>query len=311
MGIEIYHYESSEKFYLRKEIIGDTKSYVGLPANSTDIKPPEYLEGHIPVFNGENWDIVEDIFWRPKVIELNYNAGRLRSTYKPISFSLFKHFPSYPSMPKLCNSLQVVMAISQKIKIIHQLFENLCNNHSACLKPENIIIDGSNNDNFCCSPSLIYKYRFEIESMVYAMKRVIDSLAQLTYLLTNYDDFDKNRRIPFDGIGKIFAEDTPYAEVRMILIGDDENFKTDSTGFLKIINDLFNSFKHSLMHDETYSLFCKEVPSIVSYQVKYNNHNKTIYYHNHNAYHIIMGFQDTIQRILNNQKEYISNKKSV
>ncbi len=58
------------------------------------------------------------------------------------------------------------------------------------------------------------------------------------------------------------------------------------------------------MHDESYPLISREIPTITSYQAKKNGHNNEIIYHNHKSYHLMMGFQDTVIRILKNQNIY-------
>lgn len=76
----------------------------------------------------------------------------------------------------------------------------------------------------------------------------------------------------------------------------------ETTGFIATINSLFNSFKHCLMHEESCMPMGADTPIIVSYHAKNNNHNNEIVYHNHNAFHIMMGFQDNVMRIIRNQK---------
>lgn len=193
--VEIFHYESIHKFYLSSEVLEDQRPSIGLPANSTDLSPTfeKVPIGFIPVFDGEEWNIMPDTFWRPKYIEINYDAGRNAETYVPLHLSLYSQFSiCYPTMGMLCN-------------------------------------------------------------------------------------------------------------IEKIIIGDGVDYQKDSAKFLKIFNDLFHSFKHSLIHDESYQLMCPDTPAITSYQAKNNNHNNEIIYHNHNhnhnLYHIMMGFQDNVLRI--------------
>src|SRR5260221_12427566 len=105
--IKIYHYEGTYKFFIREEVIQDRPIGVGLPANSTSIRPPieSCSKKQIPVFNGVNWDIVEDTFWRPKYVEHNYDAGRKMDTYKPLTLTIINGvFPVYNDIPMLYNT---------------------------------------------------------------------------------------------------------------------------------------------------------------------------------------------------------------
>lgn len=291
----IYHYQAYYKFFLQKEEINERPYGVGLPAHSTDIPPPleNCQENQIPIFENGYWKIVEDNFWRPSRDEVNYDAGRSMSSYSSLNLNCIDTiFPIYPSMPMLCNSQLIVMAICEKNNLIHKKFEKLLSKYKDVFKSELI--------------KHLYELKLESESIIYLMRRVLDSLVQLTYLLTSFDEFLKTKIIKFNEIGKFTRLENSNLDIEKIIIGDKNCYKSDNTDFLYIINSLFNSYKHSLMHDESYKLLCKDFPTFVSLQVKKNNHNDNIIYHNHNAYHIMMGYQDTIKRILKNQHKYLS-----
>lgn len=298
----IYHYEAHYKFFLCKEEITERQQGVGLPAHSTEIPPPidNCQENQIPVFENGNWKIVEDNFWRPTTTELNYDAGRPVSSYKPDLFnSLGIQFPKYPSMPMLCNSQRVVMAICEKNNFIHKKFEALLSQHKKMLESYSVML-----------PSTLFELKLESESMIFLMKRVLDSLVQLTYLLTSFPEFLETKQIQFNEIGKFVTIENPKLEIQKIIVGNNCYYDSDPTNFLCVINDLFNSYKHSLMHDESYTILGQDIPTLVSYQAKRNNHSKEIIYHNHNSYHIMMGYQDTVNRILKNQHKYLTKHSS-
>ncbi len=292
----IYHFQAHYKFYLRKEEFVPPRGVVGLPLHSTDIPPPleQCQNNEIPIFENESWKIVEDDFWRPISTELNYDAGRAASSYKPkLLNSLQGEFPGYPSMPMLCNSVLVVMAICEKNNLIHEKFNSLLIQHKNILGSKQGV-----------SLHVLYTLKLESEFMVFLMKRVLDSLVQLTYLLTSFDDFLKTKTIKFSEIGKFTTLKNPRLDIEKIIVGNNSDYHSDPTRFLCVINDLFNSYKHSLIHDESYTMISRDVPTLVSYQAKRNDHRNEIIYHNHNACHIIMGYQDTIERILINQHKY-------
>ena len=131
-----------------------------------------------------------------------------------------------------------------------------------------------------------------------------EKAAQNDKVMTLVEEFLDTKNLKYNEIGRFQDLKTPKDDTQKIIIGYEDDYSSDDTGFLSAINGLFNSYKHSLMHDETYSLLCTEVPTFVSYQAKYNNHNSDIIYHNYNAYHIMMGYQDTVKRLLGNKNKY-------
>lgn len=307
--VQIYHYEPHNKFFIGTQEIDDRRPNISLPAFSTDIKPSLELlvEGQIPIFNGSSWDLVEDVFWRPKWIECNYDAGRKTDTYTPLHLSMYsKHFASYPSIPMLCNTFLVTQAICQRVRLVHDKFNSLLILHKSIISgalPQ-VPVESPKFEEFYSSPSELYRYKLDSEAMVYLMRRVLDSLVQLTYLLTNYEDFERTKSMPISELGKVIKETPPVTNLEKIIIGDGIEYERDETGFLAIINSVFNSFKHCFIHDETYHIIGATIPTIVSYQAKHNKYDGDIIFHNHNAIHIMMGFQDTLIRILKNQRKY-------
>jgi hypothetical protein len=75
------------------------------------------------------WQIKENNFWRPKVRECNYDAGRKMLTYTPIQLSIHKDFPAYTSIPMICSGVIVAINISERFRHVHQKFESICQLH--------------------------------------------------------------------------------------------------------------------------------------------------------------------------------------
>lgn len=303
----VYHFENTNKFYLGCEP-ADPCPISGnplVPYSATLVRPPllSTRGEKIACFDevaGE-WQIRENNFWRPKVREFNYDAGRKMATYAPIQLSIYKDFPAYPSIPMICSGAIVAINISERFRHVHQKFESICQLHklviSRTIEPPNTAEMGE-----VFAPHMTYK--MEVEALVYHMRRILDSLTQLTYLITNKDEFNKNKAIAHNEIGRVVDIKTANNDFEAVLIGNGNEYTGDSTGFLATINSLFNGFKHCLMHEESCILMGVDTPTIVSYHAKNNNHNNEIVYHNHNAFHIMMGFQDNVIRIIENQKLY-------
>jgi hypothetical protein len=110
--------------------------------------------------------------------------------------------------------------------------------------------------------------------------------------------------IAHNDIGCVADLKSASNDFEAILIGDGNEYAGDATNFLSTINSLFNSYMHCLMHEESCMLMGIHFPTLVSYYAKKNNYNKEILHHNHNAFHIMMGFQDNVLRIIKNQKLY-------
>jgi hypothetical protein len=301
----VYHFENTNKFYLGCEP-ADPCPMSGnplVPYSATLIRPPllDTQGEKIACFDevaGE-WQIKENNFWRPKVRESNYDAGRQMATYAPINLSIYNDLPAYPSIPMICSGPIVAINIGERFRYVHQKFDSVCQLHkliiSGAIQPPH-----SANAGEVFAPHMTYK--LEVEALVFYMRRILDSLTQLTYLITNKEDFNKNKTIAHNEIGRVADLEIASNDFEAALIDNDKEYAGDPAGFLATINSLFNSFKHCLMHEESCMLMGIDVPTIVSYHAKNNNHNNEIVHHNHNAFHIMMGFQDNVMRIIRNQK---------
>ncbi len=308
----VYHFEKTFKFYLGCELAHPCplSGTPLLPYSATFIRPPLLnIDGPIIACFDEasqEWQVKENNFWRPKVKESNYNAGRKMATYEPISLSLFKDFPSYPSIPMICSGAIVAMNISERFRHTHEKFDSVCTLHKLIMAGPVVMPPQHEKARDIFAPHMTYK--LEVEALVYQMRRILDTLTQITYLITNTGDFQKNKEIAHSEIGRVANLKSANSDFEKILIGDGIEYEADVTGFLDTVNSLFNSFKHCLVHEENCLIMGVDAPTIVSYAAKHNKYNNEIVYHNHNAFHIMMGFQDSVLRIMKNQKYYQSLK---
>lgn len=62
--MKIYHYHPEYKHFICDDVAQpsplDPPGVWLIPAHATEIEPPEFSEGFIPIFNGTSWDIIED-----------------------------------------------------------------------------------------------------------------------------------------------------------------------------------------------------------------------------------------------------------
>lgn len=310
--MQLHHYEKHYKFYLGSEERNDideenAKKGYGIPAGSTVKLPPleQCKDDEIPIFENEEWKIVKNDFWRPNVEEVNYDAGRKMETFQFVEPNMYD-FMKFPSMPQLCNTALVGIRIHQSLIIINKKFSQCIEMHRGILQGDgNNTIFSPHKGTLTFTPSIVHEFKTELESIVFIMRRILDSLVQLTDLMVNFTSFERTKTLGHESIGSVLSPNAKGSIVKGIIVGDDV-FEKDTTKFLEISNNLFNGFKHSLMHDESFNEIGAEYPTFVGFFVKYANHTRTIQYHNHNAYHLMMGFQDCIARILRNQNSYIT-----
>jgi len=315
----IYHFHHIDCYYLKAEDIQDLPPGVGFLAHSTDIAPPpldDVPNGYIPVFdkNTSKWRVVEDAFWRPKITEHNYDAGRKMESYRPISLSWINDFPVYPQI-HIFNPMLSVLANCQRVQLIHNKFTQCLKKHEL-MKQHMISGAGmpmwnSGQEGDAESVSLLYETKLEIETMVFLMKKVLDILFQLAGVLVHYERINEEKKLRYTEIGQLFRDGkSGSSELDQMFLGSNAQYAKDSTHFLKVINDLFNAYKHSLINEEAYSLVSWEIyPTVVAFHAYGNNfgHPKGLIYHNHNIFHLMMGFQDAVLRVLKNQKIYKNN----
>lgn len=245
--------------------------------------------------------------------EVNYDSGRCSSTLKLIPLSC-DSLPDYPIVETLINVFITKVHIVQRFRRIQDLYMLTCNQWR-----EMQISPGSGtpadmpmmyfeqHPEVAYTPDNTHLHNFYTEEMVYHMRRVLDTLVQLTYIMAT-PDFISTKILEKDCIGDILSTKIPQNDFEKIILGDDVDFVSDNTNFLSIVNALFNSFKHGFYNEQGYMLFNPIAPSARTFLIK-KNLNKKVAFHNHNIHHIMMGFQDAFMRIIGNQKKFLEKYK--
>ena len=306
MKVWVYNYDPTERFYLGKERATPNPATGTplIPANATLIPPPaRWRPDYIPVFKENKWEVVRDNFWRPKFEEINFDAGRELSTYNPLAIYI-NDFPLFPSFDRLTNSLLVTSRLVNQVRFIDLKFMQIIQMHKNIPIGE-ISDDARGGTTLIAKPPTRDIYKFECETLVFQMRQCLDTLCRLTELLVHPDRVNRDKRFKFDSVGRLFRKtekwDSKDSLIRDIVIGAVGLHTVDSSNFLKISNDLFNAIKHTHMLPEAHILHCEEFPSITAFSAPRGSHDKIIHFHNHNAYHLVMGFQDTVKRIAKDQ----------
>ena len=307
--VTIYHYDQYDKYFINKENNYYQPAGTGLPAHSTDIPVPEKAlpEGYLYVFEDSKWVETEDNFVRIEQEEKNYiYQENLPSTFK-IDTILFTDMPTYEEIERFTNpQLQALMLTSKYSHIQHE-FIDILDFHDKYIK--NI----QNSEQFY-SPNHnpMIMYRLKTESLMLSIRSLFDELVQLTYVTCYKNDFnnDNKKQIRIDCIGDLFSDSkiVNYPLCKKIILGDENDYEKDKSRFLKTINDLFNSIKHSFLHYESMSLY-SDVPNIVSFCKDRNKFSSNkILFLNHSLFQIMFGFQSNFRRIIKNQKKYLLSK---
>ncbi|WP_079226127.1 hypothetical protein [Citrobacter werkmanii] len=291
--VVIHEYHQVSKYYISSSIYRQMKG-TGLPANSTEVPPPDenVPNGMVYIFNDNIWDLVQDTFPRPNIEEVNYTyTGErpLETVIERIDFP-FTYFPQYND---------VVDYISSNLKTLHLSF-----NYVRIQKKYLYIIELFNLATSTHNPftfqERIFDYKVESEFFVAMIRSFFDEMVQLTYLLIN--EVSDNL---IDSIGSLIRDQNKNRECYNVFFGDNDVYIKDDSEYLVIINNLSNSIKHSSLHYESYSSYPLS-PNILSFYKKNNTFkNNDVVIHNHNVVDVFLGFKANFHRIIKNQQNYV------
>jgi len=256
------------------------------------------------------------------ITENNYDAGRLMNTFvflDQISDKYYQIYARIKSQPHI-GTFQVFTSLTYKERYINTLFTAIQEAYASCLQEYksdlpstyrgNII--GSSDGGLAMELGNISIYKMKIEDLVFQMRIVVDTLVQLIYIARFNSEFHHTKIVRCDSIGTVLSElkkSSPSKEgeeLGKLINGDGVDYDADNTKFLEVLNELFNSMKHCTSHNEAYTAFGYEYPTILSIYVPRNDYGKDIVYHNHNLYHIMMGFQDNVARLQNNLAKFLN-----
>ncbi|MGO0674098.1 hypothetical protein [Citrobacter werkmanii] len=291
--VVIHEYHQVSKYYISSSIYRQMKG-TGLPANSTEVPPPDENapNGMVYIFNDNTWDLVQDTFPRPNIEEVNYTyTGErpLETVIERIDFP-FTYFPQ---------NNDVVDYISSNLKTLHLSF-----NYVRIQKKYLYIIELFNLATSTHNPftlqERIFDYKVESEFFVAMIRSFFDEMVQLTYLLIN--EVSDNL---IDSIGSLIRDQNKNRECYNVFFGDNDVYIKDDSEYLVIINNLSNSIKHSSLHYESYSSYPLS-PNILSFYKKNNTFkNNDVVIHNHNVVDVFLGFKANFHRIIKNQQNYV------
>ncbi|MFD2034495.1 hypothetical protein ACFSKL_06815 [Belliella marina] len=125
---------------------------------------------------------------------------------------------------------------------------------------------------------LFYKQKFLTEQIIYWIRKTLDEIIAMIYVLEYL---------------KIKKEYPTHIKIESIghLIGSKEfliNIKTNHLDFLKIINNISNTYKHSFFNSEIHNYIGELDPLVFSYGFKNNNLEKEMMFTTYKLEEIII-----------------------
>lgn len=238
------------------------------------------------------------------MIERNYDAGRETNTFCADDIGMLE-------LPTVRLNFQAV--IRQRYRYCHKLFDQLVLLHSQIINQQAPImtdmLDSPVAGQLVGKPSRSHEYSFVCESLILQMRRSIDSFIQWAVLIDMAPEEVRSSKLTESGLADLLKCGGNKNEVFRRLLGSLSLADADQTGFLHVINDLFNAIKHHWPHEDSHSLICTEWPTVLSYYAKHNDTSGEVVYHNHNAFHVMMGYQDIMRKFVTNVSKWHATKK--
>lgn len=219
--------------------------------------------------------------------EVNFDAGRPATSYVPFlgkhTGVNVAHLPHFPDVENLINGNFIALKVMQYVFRAERHFAGAMQAHARSMKGEFAVEE------------LIE----QLELMIYCMRKFVDHYVQGTYVKLYTSEVLTNRRVPIDSLGKVLRArkrgDTEHKALVEIVLGAGHSLSHD---FMAVLDLVSNAYKHNFFLPESTSYMARDFPSIVLFDYPRNDFNEPLLVHNHNAVHLMMGFQDEVNRLL-------------
>jgi len=157
-----------------------------------------------------------------------------------------------------------------------------------------------------------HSYHFACEDLVFQMRRFIESHLQLIqirdYILRHGPNNLQKARVSPDQISGLMQAENFSKPVGICFFGDQETLDADLS-LLSLLNKLGNAMRHHTFFSEGYNAIGEELPTILGVEARNDNVGE-VTHHNHNAFHLMMGFQDFSERFMRRTRSYFENAHS-
>lgn len=284
----VYDYDPDDFFYTGpiQAQLDPVGGDVMIPGHATDVSPPKFdpEKNEIPVFSPKEkkWTIVEDNFWRPKFIEKQYNLDKVYSEFPILPILPIHKFKSYPRIPRLLNPQLFHLNLISRINSINLRINSIITQFNSIKTPgKGTILE------------LFFLYRSEIEMVIHLIKKSLDDIITINYVMLDLNEIVEKHIIKINSIGKLFKYEN---DEKCISLRDIINYEKHSP-FLHQINDIHNSVKHDIFLSEVSNIVGDHWPVIAILKPKGNNFD-TMEYQIHDLATIINDFSVFLKEVL-------------
>jgi hypothetical protein len=184
---------------------------------------------------------------------------------------------------KLMNLAQTVRFINLKSEFIYKTFNEVRT------ETEDLIQSYKNSENY----SILSR---EIETVVYFVRRSIDELISLIYVL----DYNLPSKVEIDDISKLINSKDVGENLQIL--------KDNYSDFLIRLNNASNAYKHSFLNSEGYNLLGRDEPCVLVLGLKGNDLKNGFRFDSISLGYILSSFKDFLEDSLEILKEYSVNE---
>ncbi|MGS4944139.1 hypothetical protein ACVDG3_01555 [Meridianimarinicoccus sp. RP-17] len=250
------------------------------------------------------------------ITEINYDAGRPSHTLEMIDLG----HCDYPFKGKM--SLDQIF----RFRAVHKKFLSLLRLHEALSEKESIMLGFCSpwQRNFPIEESVkdvtystysLHDYHFLAESFVFDIRRFFETHLHLMQIIIHRGKKSNSESFPDaidpDDLGALIRnrESRELQKTLSLCFFDDQDTEDRTLDYLGLINCLGNAMRHHALFSDAFNLLGHGTPTLVGYEFNNKKNNSKIRpgarFHNHNIFHLMMGFQDTSQKIIARSKRQL------
>lgn len=292
----VFEYDRYDRFFTGPSLaqLNQKTGEVLVPGDATEVPPPtEWPKGCIPVFCPDKnaWKIRPDTFWRPHITkEDGYDSAESFDGVPQLPAINPLRMRSFAEIPRVFSQGLFNVSFSQRIRESNRRIREIYKIH-AMLAQNNGPID----------PDLFYQLKLEIEVCIYLFKKSIDEIVTVIYIDLYIERIKECHEIEVWSIGQILApkrgEDGTGAIVQRIK----EAMQFEKYGaFLRVVNDLHNSYKHDIFSSEASGDFGIDEPIITTLKSSRGNLSRLRYYEQSFS-HIVLGMASFLRATVLNE----------
>jgi|GEM_PF-2962735 len=289
----VFDYDRYDRFFTGPSSaqLNQKTGEVLVPGDATEVPPPaEWPEGCIPVFCPDKnvWEIRPDTFWRPqKTKEDGYDSGESLDGIPQLPTINPFTIRSFAEIPRVFSQGLFNVSFSQRIQESNRRIREIYEMHSL-LTQNNGPIDSN----------LFYRYKLEIEICIYLFKKSIDEIVTVIYTDLYIERIKECHKIEIRSIGHILQPKKGEDEI-VQRIKEAMQFEKHGA-FLRVVNDLHNSFKHDIITSETSVIFGIDEPIITTLKSSRGNLSRLRYYEQAFS-HIVFGMASFLRATVLNE----------